>query len=113
MFRVDVKHVCGIVKSKVLDVLLPSKPQKMDPISTTVEGCSVRFSWNSPNFGSSLVRRYMLRVSVGEEMLPLKMCGEDLNFEYCIVPMATLENPPFNIKVGESITDRVIISAEN
>ena len=113
LFRVDVKHVCGIVKSKVLDVLLPSKPQKMHPIKTTIEGCSVRFTWKSPDFGSSLIRRYMLRVNVGEELVPLERCGEDLNFEYCIVPMATLESAPFNIKRGESITDRVTIAAEN
>jgi len=87
----------------------------MPPVKTEVKGCSVHFSWeDQKDDGGSPVLKYMIQIKQDSgQNITVKKCGNLWGVFECNLPMELLMNEPYNLKLGDDISNRVTVSAYN
>jgi len=80
----------------------------MAAVRTGITKCSLSVSWMQPNFGGSPISKYNVEVlgSGLKEHFPIKNCGRTASELSCEIPLAKLQDAPFNLKENSLIIVR-------
>lgn len=79
---------------------------KLEPVHSEKEECAIKFSWNTVKGAS----KYRLMVQTHKDEL-LNLC-RDIEATECTVTMTKLLDHPFDFSEGDSVSDKVSVSAK-
>ena len=99
-FKVLARNVCGSSPlSPELKVSIVFAPAKVAAVQLEAEACSVRVSWDEPDNRGAPTEKYAVEIKGAEgDWFPVNSCGSKPAPTECLIPMATLEAEPFNLK---------------
>ena len=86
---------------------MPHKPK----VGTTTIRCDVVIEWDEPTTGGFAIQKYKVQLKLGNFYQTVETCEKDPKSRRCRIPMATLRQQPYNLKLEERIVARVL--AEN
>ena len=113
-FKISAYNACGKSESREMSVRVSGVPKQMNPVNTIPMGCSVQFEWD-PYYhnGGFPITATKIEVQTKSGLEIVHKCSKAADSNSCEVKMSLLAGAPFFLKPGDSIQDKVQVSAKN
>jgi hypothetical protein len=110
-FRYRAKNIFGWGPySDQGDILAASRPSKMQPLAVSLFGTNVKIQWTPSESNASPITKFKVLIMTSDPLVSLEQidyCDGSstavINNNYCLIPMRTFIDEPYNLVQGDLI----------